>query len=468
MLVICEDLHAADLASLKAIRRLLQHDLPPGVVTAVTVRDGPVLPQADHVVRDLAARTSTTSTRLGPLGVDDLVELLADRRTRHAVRWTDAQRLHRRSGGHPLLVDILLEHGDGDRPIDGSVDGTVDGPLDAGAATSLALARLEPGDTELLATAALVGMDIDAGLVAEVAGRSIAGVLDALDRAATVGIVEPRRRVRTRFRHAHVRWVLSQVQPAGWRSQRHSVIADVLERRNPGEAAVVRHRALALAAATDPGEVRAVLDACATLEDRLEWGDALVALEVVIAQRALQPWLFDEEMDFTLQLLLGRAYDGGADWGQARAAFRRAVDLAVDSDRGDWLVQAAIAAGGASQPMEGDLERAAWLRSVFDAPGVGISPADRLAALAEYVYVGALRGVTDEIRRADTMLLRSADELGDPVSAAVAAHGHLVTLLVSPTRRVVSPPARQRRSAGGRSRPTSWSASRPRSWRRRC
>ena len=110
MLLVCEDLHAADRASLGLVASLAEGDAAVRVLLVVTYRepDGPAGRRVVGLVRELQARGAAELLELGPLDAPSARAYLRDRLGDDAEPALVAE-LARRSEGNPLRLATLVE-----------------------------------------------------------------------------------------------------------------------------------------------------------------------------------------------------------------------------------------------------------------------------------------------------------------------------------------------------------------------
>jgi DNA-binding CsgD family transcriptional regulator len=206
LLIVLEDLHWADHASLFLLRELAA-DLPSSrLLVLATCRD-----TADDPWRatlgDLARLPGLQVMRLAPLGQAAVDQIL--RAAGVAVDPDVVHFVHARSEGNPLYVATLA------RVLAAQPGGGYDTDVVARIAGSSAeVSRLvsslsdglDDGARDLLAAASVLGTDFDSGLVAAVSGAGQDGPA-ALSAAQVKGLVSraPNRPDRWRFTHALVR-----------------------------------------------------------------------------------------------------------------------------------------------------------------------------------------------------------------------------------------------------------------------
>ena len=203
--VLLDDMHAADVASLEAMRHLMQAAIP-GVATVGAVRSGASL-LADDAVRALG-REGADVVEIEPLGVSGVADLVAALLDAHPP--DDLVRdIVGRTDGVPLLVEeVVLAHlragtvevHDGAttwRDGDATVPKTIRELIDA------RLRGLDPKHRRVVVAGAVVG-DFEPALIVEVAEADDAVVSDALGSAVRAGLLETSGGV-IAFRHAIIR-----------------------------------------------------------------------------------------------------------------------------------------------------------------------------------------------------------------------------------------------------------------------
>ena len=195
VVLVVEDLHLAA-PSTWAWLAFARHRSP-GVVYVLTSRGV-----------ERGSLGAVTSLRLGPLNVDEVAELVGPER---------AVELHERSEGHPLLLAALAGAG-GERP------STVQ------EAVALRADALGPDVAATLRVAAVLGMDCDIDLIAQLRARGAVDVLGHLEKAAKAGLLTERGAGFT-FRHGLVRDALEAGTGAARRALVHRQAAHALAAR---------------------------------------------------------------------------------------------------------------------------------------------------------------------------------------------------------------------------------------------
>jgi DNA-binding SARP family transcriptional activator len=435
-LVIIEDLHFADLATIKLIRRLLKREPIDGVAFVFTVRDGARGSSVEQLFDEIRRLSISKTIQVGPVAREAIFDLIrhhssgpshglvqgnmtAEKGPVVAESWTRSGRLLRSSAGVPVVLRLLLAN-------DAIELSQI--PLDTEELVEQAVLRLEPGDADILAVGALLVGNFDVSIVAETYAMSIARVLDAVDRAAKVGICDRRIGTRVKFGHELIRQALKSQQSEVWRCRYHLAIATVLERREADPFRVACHRASALVDETSTQVLEQVLNRVSILQSINRWEESLTLLEIVQPSLLEQPWCFEAKHLFDFYVQFGRAHDGCADSIASRSYFRLAIEVAEKESNAAWIFDVAIASAGSSQPLNGDVERVSWLQRAFDA-ATGLDKNLRVEALAEFVYLKALDSVDAPVVSAVNELVALAEEVGTDRARGFAAHGLLAASL---------------------------------------
>lgn len=232
VVVLLDDLQWADAATLDLITFLTTRLVDAPVLVGVTLRTLE-LGRSDGVtsaLSSIARRPGSRRLRLRGLDAADaaaLVALDAGRTLAPAV----AAAVHARSSGNPFfsgeLVRLLAEE-----DLLDDADAVADAPVPAGVGDVLRrrLDHLPADSVEILRVAAVLGRDIELGLVAAAADRTVEECLDALEPAVTQRLVAeaPEPPAFGRFAHALVREVLVEDMTTPRRARLHLRAADAL------------------------------------------------------------------------------------------------------------------------------------------------------------------------------------------------------------------------------------------------
>lgn len=238
LLLILDDLHWADEASLELLSHLLRHPPRNRVVLALAFRVGGAPPSllADLGEIDRAGRV--TRIELEPLSDTESLDLI---RSAEA----DAAALIRECGGNPFYLEQLARSGpvvagDPEESVPIATDGSApEIPFPVAAAIAGELRGLGDAATLFLRGGAVVGEGFDPELAAVAAELDPAASLEALDEVLAHDLVRttdvPRR---FRFRHPIVRHAVYESAQPGWRLGAHARVAAALAER--GEPATAR------------------------------------------------------------------------------------------------------------------------------------------------------------------------------------------------------------------------------------
>ncbi|MFC6090965.1 ATP-binding protein [Saccharothrix lopnurensis] len=232
VVVVLEDLHWADPASLRLLEFAARHTWFERLLLIGTYRDAEVdaevdagagsgVTAAEHPVRPLLTpllgRAATLAlTGLDPAGVGELM-------TRTAGREPDPDlvaEVHRRTGGNPFFVEqtARLWHGGG--PVTAVAPGVRD-------AVRRRLSLLPGPLGELLASAAVLGREFDRRVLAATAARPVPEVDRLLEQAVRARLVHGLGGGRFAFAHDLVREALYDALPDA--DERHAAVVRALE-----------------------------------------------------------------------------------------------------------------------------------------------------------------------------------------------------------------------------------------------
>jgi len=223
LVVVLDDLHWSDEASVELLAALIRRPPDVAVLLALGFRPGLARP------RLAAALASPAVQRLAlqPLTEGQARALLG------AIEPDAATAIYRHGGGNPFYLRQLLKARDEGRLTTAEgVDVALAGvPIPAAVAAALAdeLLSLPGREQSMLRAAAVAGEPFDPGLASAIAELSRADGLGALDELLALDLVrpttEPRRFV---FRHPLVRHAVYDAAPAGWRLAAHERAAAAL------------------------------------------------------------------------------------------------------------------------------------------------------------------------------------------------------------------------------------------------
>ena len=474
LVVVVDDLHWADVSSLRLLVFLARQLHDAAVLVIGTYRDVEEA-ASDHPGRPLLAELAGQAelvqlTGLTAAEVGQLLEKICGERPPTQL----IQAVHDRTAGNPFFAQqiarLLAAQG---TPLDRApVTGV---PPAVGDVLARRLARLPGPVVDLLAVASVVGRRFPLALVATVAGTTVEAAVPLADSAVRAAVLEQDEPGHLQFSHDLFREVLYHGLPAARRSALHLSVAGRLEQHTGPTATaaeVAHHRSLAWplgdrdrAVAALTGAAReatagtAFDEAAAWLRRAIEVaGDETAADLVMVCEYgdALRRAGHGDEARAALTGAAARARGTGDAELLARAAFgmHRIATLTesprsgvialleealagagpADSGLARWLLSAALARELADGPHR-DLPRAVGLASaavegaraageagvlayaLFALADVRWEPgtaAERLSIAGELAAAAAAAGETELVLEAHLCRLVALLELGDP------------------------------------------------------
>lgn len=213
-LVLVEDLHWFDASTLDVVEHLLRRGKS-GVVLMVTTRD------VDQL-RTLAQSTGLTTFELAPLSAAQTDELIDALHT--GMSKQSRAEVHRRCDGVPLYIEEIvtkLDQQQDDSATWHRVPDALYEPL-------FARLRASKNAVQVVAAAAIVGREVDRGLLMAVLDMPPDAVDAALSELAATRVLVPIADDTYRFRHELLREVAVEFSPPSQRQRLHGRVADAL------------------------------------------------------------------------------------------------------------------------------------------------------------------------------------------------------------------------------------------------
>jgi tetratricopeptide (TPR) repeat protein len=337
LVIVLEDLHWAGTPAQLLLRYVAAHLGAIGqVVLLGTCRDAELDPATP------LATLVTGVDRLALGGLDDraVADLLADL-TGEPITARLAADLRRATGGNPFFVTQVARLG-----LDGAVrlqELTV--PSEVQAVLARRLARLDERTQGVLRTAAVLGEQFDADLVAAVAdagGDAVLGAFQAGERARVVQRLDGRGR-QWAFVHVLFQQVCANGLGLEARAEVHRRAAGALAGRGAGPSAVAHHLRRAALPPHDPRPAQADFAAGSAALDQLAWEDA--AGHFARAAAAAPPGSDHDELRAEALLGLGDARLRAGASEAAAEAFEAAAEVARNRGWPDLLARAALGFG---------------------------------------------------------------------------------------------------------------------------
>jgi DNA-binding CsgD family transcriptional regulator len=327
VLVVAEDVHWADSASLLAISSIARQLPLSALLVVATARPSPLSAEAARLLDDLSAAGART-LQLHPLTPEDVVALASQ--LLGALPGPALTALLAKAAGNPLWVMAILEsladEGTLRRAGDGVEATTEELPASLNALVVRRLRHLPAETLELLQVAAVLGDAVSVRDVAAVAGRSTSEVVAQLSEAFDAQLLDEAEDVLV-FRHQLVHDAIYQRVPAPLRRLLHREAAIALAAAGADRLDVADHLMLG----AERGDERAI----ASLREAAREASArapLVAVELARRAEALLPAGHRDADMVSLEVVAallraGRMADASA---RAEAVLARHHDTDVD------------------------------------------------------------------------------------------------------------------------------------------
>ena len=224
LVVVLEDLHAADESSLSLLQFVARELRSQRVLVVGTFRD--VEARSSVEVAEALGRLTrdATTLSLARLGPDEAAEFV--RRQGRALPEGVVRTILARSQGNPLFLGELCRLVSAESTLDVAAL-----PLGVAAVIRGRLAVVSTATRETLEAAAVAGDESDAAFVAEIAETPVDLASASFANAVRAGILVQRSGARHRFSHALLREVLVHDLARERRASLHGRVARALERR---------------------------------------------------------------------------------------------------------------------------------------------------------------------------------------------------------------------------------------------
>jgi DNA-binding CsgD family transcriptional regulator len=411
-LVVIDDLHRADEASLRLLGYLSETLWPASIGMIVTWRDTEVTASslAASVIASLARAPGSRRCDLSGLSRDSVAGWL----TAAGLDGVDADDLHARTAGNPLFVSESIQLlADGSR---------LDAPLrSVGEVIRERLAPLPPACRDALEVAAVLGRDFEYPPLAAALQVSPAAAVAALDPAVSARLVGPvdSRAGAFRFVHTLIRDAVEEQLAPSRRAGLHARAFAALRDTGWGQAADLAHHAVqGRPGVSDETAASAARSAAEAADRLLAFHDAAAWWQTAIA--LTRP-------DLDLDMRLGRSLLNAGQVDQARARFEAAAEEAARAGDVVRMTESALAVGDTVAEVAADHRLVALLDRALREPRLPPGARVRLIArraIATYWQPG---GQADS-RRASAQAVRLAEQAGEVEALGAALIARQFTL----------------------------------------
>ncbi|HLK72593.1 MAG TPA: AAA family ATPase [Streptosporangiaceae bacterium] len=415
-LVVIDDLHRADEASLRLLGYLSETLWPAPIGMIVTWRDTEVATSslAAGVIAGLARAPGSRRCDLSGLSRESVAQWLAAA----GLDRVDADDLHARTAGNPLFVSesIALLAG-GSR---------LNAPLrSVGEVIRERLAPLPPACRDALEVAAVLGRDFEYPPLAAALQVSPAAAVAALDPAVSARLVSPvdSRAGAYRFVHTLIRDAVEAQLAPSRRAGLHARAFAALRDTGWGQAADLAHHAVQGRPGVSDETAASAARAAAEAADRLlAFHDAATWWQTTI-DLTRRP----DRLAVDLEMRLGRSLLNAGQVDQARVRFEAAAEEAARAGDAPALAAGALAVGDTVAEVAADHQLVALLDRALREPGLPPGSRVRLTArraIATYWQPGG----QDESRRASARAVHLAEQAGDTEALGAALIARQFTL----------------------------------------
>ncbi len=447
MLIVLDDLHAADTPTILLLRFLASQLIDIAALVVGTYRDLELTP--DHpltlAIAEMARERSTRLVMLGGLGSGAVSEYISATAKFQPDELTVAA-VWRETNGNPLFVGEavrLLEAEGRLREVADLTSLRVAVPAGVRAVIARRIGHLSERAGNALTVGAVIGPEFGIDVLRRMSELPPAETVDAVDEAVRAGLLQPVSGGSGRYRFSHdlVREALYDELPPGRRSRLHRRIAETLEVVYAGAGdAHLAELAFHFVQATQMADVDSSADSPADTRNKAidyarragEQSSRALAYEEASQQFSMALAAMDAGEDVEPQaradilLELGDADARTGDLDKARTSFLDAARLARELGSGTVLARAAIGFGGRHQWARAgsDTILIPLLRGALELLG---DDDDRLRVRLLTRLAGALR--SDPTRRTDCARLSQeavdlARHIADPASLSYALAGH--------------------------------------------
>lgn len=420
VLLVTEDVHWADSASLRTISSVARQLVLSPVLVVVTARPAPLSPDAIRLLEDLMER-GAERVRLEPLTDDDVAALA--RHELGAPAGPALSVLLAKAGGNPLwtvaILRSLADEGLLEPTDDGIEATTAELPASVNDLVTRRLRQFPASTLELLQVTAVLGDAVSLRDVASVARRSPTDVVAQLRKAFDAQLLDEDGD-RVVFRHQLVHDAIYQTLPAPIRRVWHREAAQALTAAGADPLEVADHLML--------GAERGDAQAVASLREaaRAASGQApSVAVDLLLRAEALLPTGHDDA-----DLVAVEAVYGMLRAGRVADASTRAEAVLARPHADEVRTPMRLALMGALALQNRAPELVAVIEAALADPA-GLQPYEEVPMLAQQSWALTYSGD----HRAGESAARRALDIAETTGSAALIVWALTSLLVAEGRR---------------------------------
>ncbi len=336
LVLVLDDLHWADTATLRALRLLAETSVDDALLVVLTWRDRPEPTGALADLADALARRHAERVHLTGLDATSVAGLVGSLTSNRPSDQDSAALLERTDGNPFFLVEYARLVGRGDDL------GDVlrrEPPTVVQDVVGRRLARLPEQTLRTLGVAAVLGRQFDLPTLASTAAEGEDDVLDLLDPALATGLVREDGVDRFTFDHALVRDTLVARLPVSRRARLHARAAAALGEAR-GRETELAHHWLAAGPAHAPDAWRAAEAAAQVSLASYAHDEAADLLRRALESLGSDPSATDTDR-WRLLVALGVAHRWGGRWPDLTETAGRAIEVATALDDPVALARAA-------------------------------------------------------------------------------------------------------------------------------
>jgi DNA-binding CsgD family transcriptional regulator/tetratricopeptide (TPR) repeat protein len=410
LVLIIDDAHWSDQASLELLRHLVRRPPSGPVIVAIGYRTG-TMPETWQALADAALREGDLSRlEVGPLAERDAELLLGDRISEPGLR----KQVYETTGGNPFFIRQVAE-APGVVTASGAAvrerEGVPRAVLDA---IGEEVASLSDEAREALRAGAIAGDPFDPDLAAAAAGIDGTDLLPNLDDLARRGLIRRGASPRLfQFRHPLVWRGVYEGAPAGWRIAAHRRLVDRLAELGASAATRAPH----VEAAAQPGDQ----EAAALLREAAESSVSTAPASAAHWYDAALALLPEDEEQERISLLVAAATTLGSigRLEESRDRLREAIDR-IPPDAEEARVEAIVGCATMESLLRNTPEATRMLTDALDSLSDRSSP-QAFAILLSLATLHVFDYAQEDARDWARMALELAERSGMPTSEAAVA-----------------------------------------------